>query len=104
MPATATSGRRSRSTTFSTKADVLGVHARSEREPHLLRHGPVNLSTVTIEETEVTERLAAWAGIWSMNFRNMPELKLAWGYPAALGIITAACIFMGWRFRRTGWL
>jgi len=74
----------------------------------------VTLSTVTIEETEITKRLAAWAGIfaiatafagiWGMNFQNMPELKLAWGYPAALGIITAACVFVWWRFRRSGWL
>ena len=74
----------------------------------------VNLSTVTIEETEVTKRLAAWAGIfavatafagiWGMNFTNMPELKFAWGYPAALGIIAFSCLFMWWRFRRAGWL
>jgi magnesium transporter len=74
----------------------------------------VNLSTVTIEETEITKRLAAWAGIfavatafagiWGMNFQNMPELKLAWGYPAALVIITLACTFMWWRFRRAKWL
>ncbi len=74
----------------------------------------VNLSTVTIEETEVTKRLAAWAGIfavatafagiWGMNFQNMPELKLPWGYPAALAIIVASCSFMWWRFRRAGWL
>ena len=74
----------------------------------------VNLSTVTIEETEITKRLAAWAGIfavatafagiWGMNFTNMPELKLAWGYPAALAIITCACVFMWWRFRRAKWL
>ena len=74
----------------------------------------VNLSTVTIEETEITKRLAAWAGIfavatafagiWGMNFQNMPELKLAWGYPAALAIITLACSFMWWRFRKAKWL
>ena len=62
----------------------------------------VNLSTLTIEETEITKRLAAWAGIfavatafagiWGMNFEHMPELKLAWGYPAALAIITFACV------------
>ena len=57
----------------------------------------VNLSMVTIEETEITKRLAAWAGIfavatafagiWGMNFEHMPELKWTWGYPAALGVI-----------------
>ena len=74
----------------------------------------VNLSMVTIEESEVTKRLAAWAGIfavatafagiWGMNFEVMPELKLKWGYPAALGIIAGACGFVWWRFRRSGWL
>ena len=35
---------------------------------------------------------------------DMPELKLAWGYPAALAIITLACVLMWWRFRRARWL
>jgi magnesium transporter len=39
-----------------------------------------------------------------MNFEHMPELKLAWGYPAALVIIGLACAFMWWRFRRAKWL
>jgi magnesium transporter len=74
----------------------------------------VNLSMVTIEEGEVTKRLAAWAGIfavatafagiWGMNFEVMPELKLRWGYPAALGLIASACGFVWWRFKRSGWL
>ena len=74
----------------------------------------VNLSMVTIEESEVTKRLAAWAGIfavatafagiWGMNFEGMPELKLSWGYPAALGVIAGACALAWWRFRRSGWL
>ncbi|WP_088281635.1 magnesium and cobalt transport protein CorA [Ideonella sp. A 288] len=74
----------------------------------------VNLSMVTIEESEVTKRLAAWAGIfavatffvgvWGMNFEHMPELKWPWGYPAALGVIAATCGTVWWRFRRAGWL
>jgi magnesium transporter len=74
----------------------------------------VNLSMVTIEESEVTKRLAAWAGIfavatffvgvWGMNFEHMPELKQPWGYPAALAWIGAICGVMWWRFRRAGWL
>ena len=74
----------------------------------------VNLSMVTIEEGETTKRLAAWAGIfavatafvgiWGMNFEHMPELKWAYGYPTALGLIVAVCGFMYWRFRRVGWL
>ena len=74
----------------------------------------VNLSMVTIEESEVTKRLAAWAGIfavatffvgvWGMNFEHMPELKWAWGYPFALAWILMICGLMWWRFRRAGWL
>jgi magnesium transporter len=74
----------------------------------------VNLSVTTIEESEVTKRLAAWAGIfavatafagiWGMNFEFMPELKLKWGYPAALGLIVGTCSFVWWRFRRAKWL
>ncbi len=74
----------------------------------------VNLSMVTIEESETTKRLAAWAaifavstalaGIWGMNFEHMPELKWAYGYPMALGIIACAGGWLFWRFRRAGWL
>jgi len=74
----------------------------------------VNLSMVTIEESEVTKRLAAWAGIfavatffvgvWGMNFEHMPELKWPWGYPMALGLIGGTCTTMWWRFRKAGWL
>ena len=43
------------------------------------------------------------AGIYGMNFRAMPELGQAWGYPFALLLMvvaaTAAILF----FRRKGW-
>jgi magnesium transporter len=74
----------------------------------------VNLSMVTIEESETTKRLAAWAGvfavatslagIWGMNFEVMPELKWKYGYPAALGVIVLACTLLYRRFCRAGWL
>ena len=73
-----------------------------------------NLSMVAIEDSDVTKRLAAWAGIfaaatafagiWGMNFEWMPELKWQWGYPAALGLITTACVGLWYRFKRAGWL
>ena len=74
----------------------------------------VNLSMVTIEESEVNKRLAAWAGIfaaatafagiWGMNFKAMPELDWAYGYPAALAVIATSCGFLYYRFKRAGWL
>ncbi|WP_225780958.1 magnesium and cobalt transport protein CorA [Xenophilus sp. Marseille-Q4582] len=74
----------------------------------------VNLSLVTIDDTDVTKKLAAWAaifgvctafvGVWGMNFDVMPELHWRWGYPAALGLILAVCLLLYLRFRRAGWL
>lgn len=74
----------------------------------------VNLAMVTIEESEVTKKLAAWAsifavctafaGIWGMNFETMPELKWKYGYLMALGSIATACAVLYWRFRRARWL
>ena len=74
----------------------------------------VNLSMVTIEESEVTKRLAAWAsifavctafaGIWGMNFEHMPELKLRYGYAAALALLGGTCSYLYYRYRRAGWL
>ena len=74
----------------------------------------VNLSMVTIEQTNISKRLAAWAaiftavtalaGIWGMNFEFMPELNERWGYPAALALMAATAGVLAWRFRRAGWL
>lgn len=71
-------------------------------------------STVSIEQNEVNKRLAAWAGIfavvtafagiWGMNFEHMPELKLEYGYPLALLVISAICGYLYYRFKRSGWL
>ena len=74
----------------------------------------VNLSMVTIEESEVNKRLAAWAGIfavatafagvWGMNFKAMPELQWEYGYPMAITVIVLMCSFLYLRFKRAGWL
>jgi magnesium transporter len=74
----------------------------------------VNLSMVTIDQTEISKRLAAWAGIfavatafagiWGMNFSHMPELEWEYGYFAGLGIIVGASTFLWWRFRKARWL
>jgi len=74
----------------------------------------VNLSMVAIEDSEVSKRLAAWAGIfaiatafagiWGMNFAQMPELQWEYGYPAALTLIVSTCLILYRRFKRAGWL
>ena len=74
----------------------------------------VNLSMVAIEESEDNKKLAAWAGIfavatafagiWGMNFKSMPELDWQYGYPVALVVIALASVFLYLRFKRAGWL
>jgi magnesium transporter len=66
------------------------------------------------QQTEITRRLAAWAailavptaiaGIYGMNFENMPELKWGYGYFVVLGGTLATCLTLFWRLRRNGWL
>ncbi|MGE5180496.1 MAG: magnesium/cobalt transporter CorA [Acidobacteriota bacterium] len=44
------------------------------------------------------------AGVYGMNFKHMPELDWAWGYPYALGLmgaVTIACFLWFWR---KGWI
>jgi magnesium transporter len=63
---------------------------------------------------DITRQLAAWAailavptaiaGIYGMNFQNMPELRTHNGYFVVLGVIAATCVALYIRFRRVGWL
>lgn len=74
----------------------------------------VNLSLVQIQENETVKRLAAYAalvavptmiaGVYGMNFDNMPELTWAWGYPFALGLMVVLDGYLFHRFRKAKWL
>jgi magnesium transporter len=44
------------------------------------------------------------AGLYGMNFENMPELRWSWGYPATLLVMVAIDVYLFYRFRKTGWL
>ncbi|MCO5064750.1 MAG: magnesium/cobalt transporter CorA [Rhizobiaceae bacterium] len=44
------------------------------------------------------------ASIYGMNFDIMPELKWAFGYPAALLLMVVAAVVPYWWFKRQGWL
>jgi magnesium transporter len=61
------------------------------------------MKTLTLMST-VMLPLTFIAGVYGMNFDWMPELKLRYGYPGALLLmtVTAVCI-LGW-FRRKKWL
>jgi magnesium transporter len=44
------------------------------------------------------------AGVYGMNFQDMPELSKRWAYPLVLGVMAATAITMLVFFRRRGWL
>ena len=74
----------------------------------------VNLSLITLQENETTRRMAAYAalvavptmiaGVYGMNFTNMPELSWEFGYPLALAIMTVLDTVLFFRLRKAGWL
>ena len=74
----------------------------------------VNLSLITLQENEVTKRLAAYAalvavptmiaGVYGMNFKHMPELDWTYGYPLALGVMALIDLYLVYRFRKAKWL
>jgi magnesium transporter len=62
----------------------------------------------------ITKQLAAWAailavptaiaGIYGMNFENMPELQAKYGYFVVVAVIALICALLYRRFRKLGWL
>jgi magnesium transporter len=74
----------------------------------------VNLSMITLQESETMKRLAAYAaliavptlivGVYGMNFDHMPELHWRYGYAFSLGIIAAVDSYIFYRLRRAKWL
>jgi len=74
----------------------------------------VNLGMISLNETEVTKKLAGWAaiiavptmiaGIYGMNFKNMPELEWQWGYPASIVVMIVLDIWLYVQFRKSKWL
>ena len=74
----------------------------------------VNLSLITMQENEITKRLAAYAalaavptliaGVYGMNFETMPELKWAFGYPFALALMIGIDAYLVYRFKKAKWM
>jgi magnesium transporter len=48
--------------------------------------------------------LTVVAGIYGMNFESMPELRWAFGYPAALGAMLILSLVLWYLFHRRRWL
>jgi len=74
----------------------------------------VNLGMINLNETEVTKKLAGWAamiaiptliaGIYGMNFKDMPEYDLPYAYPVCVAIMIALDLALYFWFRKIKWL
>ncbi len=74
----------------------------------------VQQSAVAVRQNEDMRKISAWAaialvptaiaGIYGMNFENMPELKWEYGYFLVLGVILTTCLGLHRLFKRNGWL
>ncbi len=91
------------------------IHASIEGIREMLQTAiQVNLGMISLSESEVTKKLAAWAaiiavptmlaGIYGMNFDHMPELEWAFGYPLVLAMMVGIDVFLYWHFRKLKWL
>ena len=71
-------------------------------------------SELAVRQNEDMRKISAWAaialvptaiaGIYGMNFDNMPELHWKYGYFLIVGVIAAVCIVLHRLFHRNGWL
>jgi magnesium transporter len=74
----------------------------------------VNFSLISISQNEVSKRFAGWAailgvptmiaGIYGMNFKDIPELNWRYGYPIILAFTVLTCVLLYRHFRQSGWL
>ncbi len=73
-----------------------------------------NLAQVGVRQNEDMRKISAWvgiiamptmiAGVYGMNFEHMPELGWLLGYPFAVSLMAAACLWLYFLFRRRDWL
>ncbi|MGC4772016.1 magnesium/cobalt transporter CorA [Micromonospora sp. DT44] len=72
------------------------------------------LAQVSVDQNNDMRKIAAWAaiaavwtsiaGVEGMNFENMPELKMTYGYPVVLALMLGVSLALYRWFRRNGWL
>ena len=73
-----------------------------------------DLAQVQVQQNVEVRRISAWvalaafptmiAGIYGMNFKNMPELEWRFGYYFVIGFIATTCGFLFYKFKQSKWL
>jgi magnesium transporter len=72
------------------------------------------LARISVQQNEDMRKISAWvaiaavgtliAGVYGMNFNNMPELHWEYGYYIALAVMLAASLVLYRLFKKSGWL
>jgi magnesium transporter len=73
-----------------------------------------HLAQISVQQNADMRKISAWvaiaavptmiAGIYGMNFDNMPELRWHYGYYIVVAIMATACLGLYRAFRKSGWL
>ena len=73
-----------------------------------------NLAKISVQQNSDMRKISAWvaiaavptmiAGIYGMNFDNMPELHWHYGYFIAVGVMAGACAGLFATFKKVKWL
>jgi magnesium transporter len=95
-----------------TLQNALSVHASlvAQRQNEVMQ----SLTETSLAQSEQTKKISSWAaiffapslvaGIYGMNFRNMPELGWGWGYPFALLLMVVSGFVLYRIFKAKNWL
>jgi magnesium transporter len=73
-----------------------------------------SLTQISVRQNDDMRKISAWvamaavptmvAGIYGMNFEQMPELQWALGYPVVLSFTAVAVALLYRQFKKSGWL
>ncbi|WP_026529953.1 magnesium and cobalt transport protein CorA [Haematomicrobium sanguinis] len=92
--------------------NALTVHATvvAQRQNEEMKR----MTETALEQSEQTKKISSWAaiifaptliaGVYGMNFENMPELAWPLGYPMAVSAMAAMAVTLYFVFKRNKWL
>jgi magnesium transporter len=73
-----------------------------------------SLTQISVRQNDDMRKISAWvamaaiptmvAGIYGMNFDNMPELEWRFGYPLVVSLTAIAVALLHRQFKKSGWL
>jgi magnesium transporter len=73
-----------------------------------------HIARIGLQQNEDMRKISAWAaiaavgtlvaGVYGMNFDNMPELHWHYGYFMAVALMVGASFFLYRQFKKSGWL